>query len=352
MVCARAQCSAPRDLNIRTEQDLTEIVARFLAVGEGVVAHWVEYARGLLLFVMAPGDERSGEFYVYDRNKGQLLAPGPCGWRLRRLLGRRNAAERSGSSGCWISPRTRRAWRWRGDPETRFEIPDERVYGDVMPDLLQATPEMAARVCAVVREPPRLHAAIGYAPIRHPAATTTTARASEGNPLELTPWDIQRHLAGEITLGIYAINPRTQRVKWMAIDADYRKRWRTFSSCSSSSGGRHPGGARAEPPWRASVDLLRERPCSRSMLACTSGTLPSKLSVEVKGSGPTERDRAVPEAGRIRRRAVRQRDPRAARRPSRGGPALLVLRRAYDLEAQMAYLAQPAASHRAAIEGA
>ena len=42
-------------------------------------------------------------------------------------------------------------------------------------------------------------------------------------PLELTPRDIQRHLAGEVTLGIYAINPRTQKVKWMAIDADYRK---------------------------------------------------------------------------------------------------------------------------------
>jgi hypothetical protein len=69
-------CGSPllstKDLNIHTERDLTDIVARFLAVGEGVVAHWVEYARGLLLFVMAPGDERSGEFYVYDRIKGNF----------------------------------------------------------------------------------------------------------------------------------------------------------------------------------------------------------------------------------------------------------------------------------------
>jgi hypothetical protein len=61
-----------KDLEIRTDRDLTEIVTRFLAVGEGVIAHWVEYARGLLLFVMAPGDERSGEFYVYDRKKGSF----------------------------------------------------------------------------------------------------------------------------------------------------------------------------------------------------------------------------------------------------------------------------------------
>jgi hypothetical protein len=58
------------DLQTRPERELTEIVAGFLSVGEGVVAHWVEYAKGVLLFVMAPGDERSGEFYVYDRKKG------------------------------------------------------------------------------------------------------------------------------------------------------------------------------------------------------------------------------------------------------------------------------------------
>lgn len=42
-------------------------------------------------------------------------------------------------------------------------------------------------------------------------------------PAGLTAWDIQRHLNGQMTLGLYAINPKTQRVKWMAIDADYRR---------------------------------------------------------------------------------------------------------------------------------
>jgi hypothetical protein len=74
-VCASHVLSTD-DLKMRTEQDLTEIVARFLAVGEGVVAHWVEYARGLLLFVMAPGDERSGEFYIYDRKRGNFWLMG------------------------------------------------------------------------------------------------------------------------------------------------------------------------------------------------------------------------------------------------------------------------------------
>ena len=42
-----------------------------------------------------------------------------------------------------------------------------------------------------------------------------------GQGLSLTPDTIQRHLEGEITIGLYAINPATQSCKWVAIDADY-----------------------------------------------------------------------------------------------------------------------------------
>jgi len=44
-----------------------------------------------------------------------------------------------------------------------------------------------------------------------------------GEPVELTLDTVRRHLAGELTIGIYAINPSTQRSKWMAIDADYKQ---------------------------------------------------------------------------------------------------------------------------------
>src|SRR5258708_3053402 len=43
-----------------------------------------------------------------------------------------------------------------------------------------------------------------------------------GEPTELTGETVRRHLAGEITIGLYAINAVTQRGKWMAIDADYK----------------------------------------------------------------------------------------------------------------------------------
>jgi len=43
-----------------------------------------------------------------------------------------------------------------------------------------------------------------------------------GAPLELTKETIRRHLEGEITIGLYAINPSSQRCKWVANDADYK----------------------------------------------------------------------------------------------------------------------------------
>src|SRR5215467_12318833 len=43
-----------------------------------------------------------------------------------------------------------------------------------------------------------------------------------GAPLELNANTIRRHLAGEITIGLYAINPGNQCCKWLAIDADYK----------------------------------------------------------------------------------------------------------------------------------
>ena len=61
-----------RDINVRLNRDVTEIVGAFLTEAEAVVAHWVEYSKGLLLFVMVPGDPRSGEFYIYDRKKGSF----------------------------------------------------------------------------------------------------------------------------------------------------------------------------------------------------------------------------------------------------------------------------------------
>jgi type IV secretory pathway TrbD component len=65
------------DLNMPAEQDVAKVVSRLVTAAEGVVAHWVEYGKGVLLFIMAPDDKRSGAFYIYDRDRGHfwLLEP-------------------------------------------------------------------------------------------------------------------------------------------------------------------------------------------------------------------------------------------------------------------------------------
>ena len=41
------------------------------------------------------------------------------------------------------------------------------------------------------------------------------------NDRRLSLETVREHLKGQLTIGIYALNPRTQRSKWVAIDADY-----------------------------------------------------------------------------------------------------------------------------------
>jgi len=49
----------------RLEED--KLILAFGRWAEGQIKKWIDYARGVLLFVMVPGDPESGMFYVYDR---------------------------------------------------------------------------------------------------------------------------------------------------------------------------------------------------------------------------------------------------------------------------------------------
>ena len=44
--------------------------------------------------------------------------------------------------------------------------------------------------------------------------------------LALDTETVRKHLAGELTIGLYAINPETQCSKWVAIDGDYADAYR------------------------------------------------------------------------------------------------------------------------------
>jgi len=69
---------------------------------------------------------------------------------------------------------------------------------------------------AYTLQPNRPHPESGRYYYYHPKDKKT------GQGLSLTPDTIRRHLDGEITIGLYSINPATQCSKWVAIDADYK----------------------------------------------------------------------------------------------------------------------------------
>jgi len=59
------------DLGLERRAPLDHVIVAFRKVAEGpIIARWVQFPTGVLLFVMVPGDKESGEFYVYDRSKG------------------------------------------------------------------------------------------------------------------------------------------------------------------------------------------------------------------------------------------------------------------------------------------
>jgi hypothetical protein len=82
---------------------------------------------------------------------------------------------------------------------------------------LLATEEMAARYFEVfvnrrayTVQSPRPHEESGKHYYYRPKGAVALSAAT-----------IRHHLEGKITIGLYAINPQTQRCKWVAIDADY-----------------------------------------------------------------------------------------------------------------------------------
>ena len=153
-----------------------------------------------------------------------------------------------------------------------------------MPDLLQASPEMAIeyarwfvnrRAYTLQSETP--HPASG----RHYYYRPRKRRGDR----PLTPRDIQRHLAGEITLGIYAINPRTQRVKWMAIDADYRRALEDLLRLQFELGRNGIQAALEQSRRGGHLWIFFDEPVLAKHARVYIRHLANQLSVEVKTSG-------------------------------------------------------------------
>jgi hypothetical protein len=65
------QMDASPITGIDAGRPLEEAVAELLRLTDGAeIARWIQFPRALLLFVLVPGDPKSGGIYVYDRTGG------------------------------------------------------------------------------------------------------------------------------------------------------------------------------------------------------------------------------------------------------------------------------------------
>ncbi len=62
-----------RDLGIEQHSPSDKIVFGLAAYAEATVCRWIQFPRGVLVFLMVPEDPESGCFYVLDRVRGTVF---------------------------------------------------------------------------------------------------------------------------------------------------------------------------------------------------------------------------------------------------------------------------------------
>ena len=146
-------------------------------------------------------------------------------------------------------------------------------------------------------------------------------------PLMLTEGTIRQHLEGKITVGLYAIDPSTQRCKWVAIDADYKNSMDDLLNLQF-----HLTQDKVEPALEMSkrgghLWIFLATPLLAKECRIYIHDLALRLGVPVKGSGLADGIEVFPEARCDRSRRVWQRYSWSAGNPPRCQSPILVLRR-------------------------
>ncbi len=122
-----------------------------------------------------------------------------------------------------------------------------------------------------------------------------------GEPLELTVETVRRHLAGEITIGIYAINAVTQRCKWMAIDADYKTALEDLIKVQRQLQNDGIAAALEKSKRGGHLWIFFEQPVLAREARIYIYHVAGKLGVQVKGTGLADGIEIFPKQDQLRR---------------------------------------------------
>jgi hypothetical protein len=110
----------------------------------------------------------------------------------------------------------------------------------------------------------------------------------DGQPISLSAETIRRHLEGDLTIGLYSLNPETQRCKWIAMDGDYADSLKHLCELQWELQQQRVESALEQSRRGAHLWVFAEQPLlARECRLLISG-LSQKLGIPVKGTGTAE----------------------------------------------------------------
>ena len=109
-----------------------------------------------------------------------------------------------------------------------------------------------------------------------------------GAPLSLTEAIVRQHLEGRLTIGLYAMNPETQRSKWIAIDGDYNDALKHLCELQWELQTADVEAALEMSRRGAHLWILAEQPLLARECRLWITGVAVKLGIPVKGSGTPE----------------------------------------------------------------
>ncbi len=109
-----------------------------------------------------------------------------------------------------------------------------------------------------------------------------------GDAPSLTAETVRRHLEGDLTIGVYAMSPATQRCKWIAMDGDYKDSLKHLCELQWELQQQKVDAALEQSRRGAHLWIFGEQPLLARQCRLLISGLAQKLGIPVKGAGTAE----------------------------------------------------------------
>ena len=109
-----------------------------------------------------------------------------------------------------------------------------------------------------------------------------------GEAPSLAAETVRRHLEGDLTIGVYAMNPATQRCKWIAMDGDYKDSLKHLCELQWELQQQKVEAALEQSRRGAHLWIFGEQPLLARQCRLLISGLAQKLGIPVKGAGTAE----------------------------------------------------------------